>query len=604
MKDTLVIARRELVEKRFVFLAAIAFAVLALIIPWLPGVHAGERRGALVMASLILCTGFTVGLAAILGSTIVGRELSDGRLSFYFAKPLSAPSIWFGKVIAATLLVVLSLAIIGGPAFVTGVGSVVRTWTNLGDALPTAQIILATAAAFFLLGHVIGTLVRSRSPWLVVDFVAAAICGWTIWLMIRPLRDGFAFELMQTFAKALGLLLAVVIIGAGAWQLSRGRTDRKRSHREMSRFLWSAFGAGLLVAAVFIMWVVSAKPADLIANYGEQASGSSWAFMSGKAKNRGDYHASFLYDLDTNRYVRVAVVQEWWGGSSFSRDGKTALSLRRATGGAEICVTRLDGAKPKTVTTGITFVPGSALLSDDATRAIVIERSNILTVYDLASTNSLGSVRAPAPIQRVTFPSPDTLRMYAREYGRDQTEKPVRIFEYSISRRALRQTGELASRTLWLRFNDDGSKVLIKLRSGEMAIADARTGALVTNIPSNGYAMFLRDGRIVAADQGIVRIFAADGSAIREIAIPASEAFLRAEIGSGHVVVATRGPGVKPWGVVVVDVDRGSVVRSEPGLVVTARGPLSAREVLCMTTSKDLVAWNPATGAKRIISSQ
>ena len=50
MKSTLVIARRELTEKRFVVLTAIAFAMLALIVPFVPGVHSGERRTAIAMA--------------------------------------------------------------------------------------------------------------------------------------------------------------------------------------------------------------------------------------------------------------------------------------------------------------------------------------------------------------------------------------------------------------------------------------------------------------------------------------------------------------------------------------------------------------------------
>ena len=163
MKNALVIARRELTEKRFVFLTAIAFALLALIVPFMPGVHASERRNALAMASLIFSTGFTVGLAAILGANIIGRELSDGRLSFYFARPVSAASIWFGKLIAALLLIAVSFAIIALPASMAGIGGVVRTWTNLGEALPAIRIILGTAAVLFLLGHVIGTFARSRS---------------------------------------------------------------------------------------------------------------------------------------------------------------------------------------------------------------------------------------------------------------------------------------------------------------------------------------------------------------------------------------------------------------------------------------------------------
>ena len=49
MNSTLAIAQRELIERRFVFVAAAAFLLLALVIPFMPGVHVGERAAALLM---------------------------------------------------------------------------------------------------------------------------------------------------------------------------------------------------------------------------------------------------------------------------------------------------------------------------------------------------------------------------------------------------------------------------------------------------------------------------------------------------------------------------------------------------------------------------
>jgi hypothetical protein len=238
----------------------------------------------------------------------------------------------------------------------------------------------------------------------------------------------------------------------------------------------------------------------------------------------------------------------------------------------------------------------------------VIEH-NILTVYDLATTNSLGSVRAPAPIQRVTFPSPDTLRIYAREWKEDQ--KPFQIFEYSLSRRTLQLTGELFTPAFWMRFSADGSRVLFRSADGKPSVADGRSGATIVTLPGNislGNAMFLHDGRIATAQivgpQPVLRIFAPDGSALREIALPpAKGALVGAEVGRGRVVVRTHTEKVNGGGLVVVDVDSGAVLRSEPGLTLAAYGSLSSPEVLCMTTSKGLVSWNPVTGSKRIISS-
>lgn len=87
MKNTLVIARRDLADKRFVLLAALAFGILSLIIPLVSTVHGGRKLEVMIVSSGILATAFTLGLATILGATFIGRDLSDGRLSFYFSKP-------------------------------------------------------------------------------------------------------------------------------------------------------------------------------------------------------------------------------------------------------------------------------------------------------------------------------------------------------------------------------------------------------------------------------------------------------------------------------------------------------------------------------------
>jgi len=118
MNATLTIAQRELTEKRFVFVAAGAFLALALVIPFMPGVHPSERAAAFFLASFCLASIFALGLSAILGSTIVGRELSDGRLSFYFSRPLPATSIWWGKLLASAALILGCFAIIGLPALI------------------------------------------------------------------------------------------------------------------------------------------------------------------------------------------------------------------------------------------------------------------------------------------------------------------------------------------------------------------------------------------------------------------------------------------------------------------------------------------------------
>ena len=596
MKNTLVIARRELMEKRFVLVTAIAFTALALIVPFVPGVHSGERRNAIAVASLIFATGFTAGLAAILGANIIGKELSDGRLSFYFAKPVSAASIWFGKLIAATLLILVSFALIISPAFFAGIGGVVRTWTNLGDSLPTLRIVLSAVAVLFLLGHVISTLVRSRSVWLVFDFLAATVCGIAIWMIGRSLLAGYAGDLLRKLWLILGIFAAVVIIAGGFWQVARGRTDRKRSHIELSRFLWMALGCALLVLTGYTMWVTSVSFSDLNADSLDQSRTGAWAVVNGTGKHRGGYRASFLYNLRSGRVHRIPSALSLWSSTEFSSDEKTAAWISRPTltssAPTELYIARLEAPDPDVVATGIPGT-GNFSLSDDGSRA-AISNADLMTVYDLRSRTSVGTARVPnAHWITPVFVSNDVIRIF------DHASGATRIFEYDIVRKTFGQTGEARAADFW-RFNPDKTRTISYWQRPSVTTYDTRTGRLVTTIPIKAStASFLGDGRIAAIDErNELQVLSADGAAIRTIALPSEPMSPIFDLGNGMVVVLVK----KNQTAEVIDVNRGAIVRTETGLLParSGQGPL----LLCTDKAHDLLVWNPATGEKRGVLKQ
>jgi ABC-type transport system involved in multi-copper enzyme maturation permease subunit len=592
MKNTLVIARRELTEKRFVLLTAVAFMALALIVPFVPGVHSGERRTAIAVASLIFATGFTAGLATILGASIIGKELSDGRLSFYFSKPVSAGSIWFGKLIAATLLILTSFAIIISPAFFAGITGVVRTWTSFGDSLPTIRIILATVAVLFFLGHVISTFVRSRSVWLVFDFVAATVCGIAIWMMARALLAGYAVELTRKLWLILSIFTALAITAGSFWQVSRGRTDRKRSHIELSRFLWMALGCALLVLTGFVVWVTSVSFSQLIPESAELSKKGTWAIIGGIGKHRRDYRASFLYNLRDGRAHRIPVALGPWTSTEFSGDDTTAAWVSRprltpSSTVSELYIAKLDSPDPQMIATGIPAT-GNYCLSDDGSR-VAISKSDVITIYDLVSRASLGSARVPdARWLDPKFTSSDLLRINA--YG----PQGIRVYEYDVAKRTFRQTSE-ASVEHW-RLNSDYSRAMAYWKRPDITIYDARTGKIQMTVPIKASAAkFLRDGRIVAIDdQSVLHVLTADGAPVRSIALPAEPFSPIFDVGNGLVVVLVK----KDQTDVVIDLDRGAIVRTDTGLFPhNGEGP----SLLCSNRAQELLLWNPATGEKRMV---
>ena len=75
----------------------------------------------------------------------------------------------------------------------------------------------------------------------------------------------------------VGVAASVILAVAPAWQLAHGRTDARRGHAALSRFVWVGLGAVLLVAAGYVAWVVSADPADLreVLSVDQPANGTS-----------------------------------------------------------------------------------------------------------------------------------------------------------------------------------------------------------------------------------------------------------------------------------------------------------------------------------------
>ena len=609
MKNTLVIARRDLADKRFILLAALAFGILSLIIPLVAAAHGGRKLEVMIVSSGILATAFTLGLAAILGATFIGRDLSDGRLSFYFSKPVAATAIWFGKLIASSLLIVASFFIIAAPALLSGAQAVKHASTTEMGKFVAAVLIAATA--LLLVTHVIGTFIRSRSLLLALDFLAAVAAGFSLWFLARPLILGTAVGLLRTAGTTLAIYVAAAIVAAGAWQLAVGRTDRRRSHFELSRFLWLSIAVALLITGAFVAWVISATPADLIGAHGTQPR-SSWMFLTGQAANRGDYLSSFLYSVADGRYLRIA--SSPWRSVTFSADGRTAAWMRPVLpNNTDLIVARLDSESPRPVETDLTFPPNNWLvLSADGSRAAIVDDWNTLSVYELGSRRSLGSIHlADVTFAVAHFVTPDQLRIYARTLARGNDQAKLQILQYDVSRRALRMTGELPMRS-WPRLNSDLTRMAIVDRAtGALQLRDASSGSLLATLQSSAGARFvsfrwLGDGSIAALESNTsgvaVRTFDASGVPGPRIEIPRyADGRLVATLDGNRLLVELE----QPMAIALIDVANGKIVRLEKDLHPAAYSnwfepnfAVQTDATLCATRDGRLVTWNPTTGQK------
>ncbi|MEE4272755.1 MAG: hypothetical protein V2I67_13865, partial [Thermoanaerobaculales bacterium] len=100
MKAFIALVWFEIRERKALLAAAAVASLLPLLAPLLPGTGnnpAADVREA-VMWVMVIC--LVPLFALLLGVSFIGRDLSEGRLGFYYAQPLSGPTIWFGKLAA------------------------------------------------------------------------------------------------------------------------------------------------------------------------------------------------------------------------------------------------------------------------------------------------------------------------------------------------------------------------------------------------------------------------------------------------------------------------------------------------------------------------
>ena len=88
--------------------------------PLLPWVGAGNAADARSTMALILAATLVSAGALGLGSSMIGPDLGERRLGFYFARPLGAAAIWWGKLVATFLVVFLAGVLVLSPTALQG----------------------------------------------------------------------------------------------------------------------------------------------------------------------------------------------------------------------------------------------------------------------------------------------------------------------------------------------------------------------------------------------------------------------------------------------------------------------------------------------------
>jgi hypothetical protein len=187
----------------------------------------------------MLGVGSAFGMAVVLGAIVLGRDLFERRLGFYFARPLSSAAIWAGKFFAVPILSTAAALLIWLPSCFDA-----RVFDD-----QTRQILHSPMILFVFLGalgiaavsHVFGVWFRSRSRWLLFDLPALALF---LLLGRRILEPVAEIDTMMSAQHAIGFLVMVAASVAGFAQIAVGRTDLDRGRGTLSLVLWGVLLGG------------------------------------------------------------------------------------------------------------------------------------------------------------------------------------------------------------------------------------------------------------------------------------------------------------------------------------------------------------------------
>jgi len=621
---------RELAERRLFLLGAAMVGLFPLLVPLLPGVAGRDPAEVRTGTAVALCLIIGGILSLALGASVIAADLSERRLGFYFARPIAGWAIWAGKVAGAAALAVSAALLVLLPTLLVERRFDVGTPWWMGDAWirnGPAFVLALTAGCVMvlLLSHVLSTMARSRSPWLLLDLGAAFAVTATVWSARLMLLREQAFGAL---ASGLGGLAAAVLATAcvaGAVQVTRGRTDARRSHRLLSLTFWSGLAAASLAFAAYSHWVVTVAPQDLrsIASVLSPPAGG-WVGLQGRAVNRGDYYPAFLFDTASGRSVKIGGSQYfyWWQQPVFAPDGSRAAWVEPGFAGYDLRLLDLtrSGARPTATALSFEEWPRQMAVSPGGKLFAAFHRSS-LTLDDLVSGRLLAAVPFTAEFDRdlrLLFSDTGRLRVYHDVVERIPTGGAtwkLTAYELDPSQRRLIQVGGVTVPGEWQDWSlsRDGERVALRTRGGPVRLADLRTGTILATLPSAAeqiLATFLADGRLLLEERTLssttLRLFDVRGTELRRFSFASRRVAVGGEVEPGRLAIATadhgRSRGTKGWTSFLLDLDSGRTALVGRDLVPAGHGgsPRSIGPRLFLH-GRELQLLDPASGRLRTV---
>jgi hypothetical protein len=585
------VATREFASRKMVLWTGVAIALLALAAPLFPWDRGHNPADVRALVTVFFGVALAAGSALLVGASLVGTDLSERRIAFYFSRPISPAALWWGKVAGGFAVVLLSASVSMLPNLLPGKSPLLTAW-GTEFAANAAKIVLVLFF-LFVLAAALSVAFRSHSVWLAVDAAILVVTGALLWFTFRRLAffgaGGSAVAGLWIVAGALfaGLL-------AGGWVLlASGRTELVRAHRALSFTVWSVVLSAVFGFAGWALWAVSYGPGDMQSASVRAPSGGQVAVLQGHVRGRGeDFSAGGLLQPASGRFFRLPSESSW--SVACSRDGRVAVwneaegSLRDGT--TTVVSLDLTRTSARPVATRIVFprtVSPQLALSPDGRLLAATAGSADIAVYEVATGRITASVRLePAGGRRLFFETPTHLVILSQ--SRDH-KGPSTIQAFDIVERHLGPPVTVAARFAeggFLRFSPEGDRILCRQKAGGgLFLLDRRTGSLLATLAPetptgnpSARARFLSDGRIVAARLSpggdLLDVHSKDGSIERTIALGARYGtMLGGEIAEGKIALSlqrTEGSDWRQRRIVLVDISAGTITELTEPLAVPA----------------------------------
>lgn len=510
MKTTMAIMVRDIAARRELFLLAVAAAILISLLPFLPNIVDYEKTDVRTVASGVGALAFGCIFALLFGATIFGNDLSEGRLGFFFSRPVSGFAIWWGRLLAAMALVWMVEIIVLMPALYHE-GMRLVSSRDVTDWL-TILAYVVVPLLFFLLAHSLSILVRAGTPWLFLDLGGAIVVAIFVWLNLRPIFEIGAPIAMWVVAGAFIAALLISLSIGGAMGVSVGRVDLRRAHGAQSLALWSTMAICLAAITVYGGWLRNFGPrefndVDVIT----VAPDGGWVEAVGGAKGRLDVKRRYLISTTGNRWLPLPVRSNGFqDGARYSSDGSAAIWRGGGPASEPRTLWWADLGRPDPMArpTSLLVSDQAALtLSVDGTRLAILEDGTV-SIYELGEERLVKAIRLPEGLHRVAvvFIDSNKLRLFARIDVDDA--QSVLIAEIDLAVGELVRTGAIPGleEIIWFAVDAAAEHMIVSSRTAvdlvsTKALYDAVDGSFIRYLDTAGFPRFLQDGRIILASE-------------------------------------------------------------------------------------------------------